>query len=198
MRQHHGPISICVPAAGITRDALAVKIDKDSGRAKIYPESDWDRLMEVDLKAPVYWALETTASVAEDRHARGLKRWIPDERVQGCIIFIGSVSSAGNKGQISYATAKAGLGGAQKTLAMEAIYHGVRCAVIHPGYTDTAMVRALGDEQIRDVILPNTQLKRLIHPEEIAHAICFMIRNSALSGQLWVDAGWQTQCSPGI
>ena len=39
-------------------------------------------------------------------------------------------------------------------------------------------------------ILPYTQLGRLIAPEEIADAICFMLANAAVSGQLWVDAGW--------
>ena len=72
----------------------------------------------------------------------------------------------------------------------EAIFYGVRCAIIHPGYTDTAMVRALGDDFVRDRILPQTQLKRLVQPEEIAHAISFMIRNSTVSGSLWADAGW--------
>jgi NAD(P)-dependent dehydrogenase (short-subunit alcohol dehydrogenase family) len=190
MQARYGTLSICIPAAGITRDRLAVKIDKATSQPDIYPEVDWDRVMEVDLKAPVYWALQTIAAVAEDRQTRGLKQWNPQEPVQGCIIFIGSVSSSGNQGQISYATAKAGLEGAQATLAMEAIYHGVRCAIIHPGYTDTAMVRALGEKIIEERILPRTQLRRLIQPEEIAHAICFLIRNSSVSGQLWADAGW--------
>jgi NAD(P)-dependent dehydrogenase (short-subunit alcohol dehydrogenase family) len=72
----------------------------------------------------------------------------------------------------------------------EAIYHGVRCGVIHPGFTDTPMVRALGEEYIATKILPYTQLRRLIRPQEIADAICFMIANSAVSGELWADAGW--------
>jgi NAD(P)-dependent dehydrogenase (short-subunit alcohol dehydrogenase family) len=70
--------------------------------------------------------------MAEDRHRRGLGRWEPKETTQGSIVLIGSVSSMGNKGQISYATAKAGLQGAQATLAKEAIFHGVRCNIIHP------------------------------------------------------------------
>jgi NAD(P)-dependent dehydrogenase (short-subunit alcohol dehydrogenase family) len=53
------------------------------------------------------------------------------------------------------------------------MYYGVRCSVIHPGFTDTPMVRALGEEYIRTKVLPQTQLKRLIKPEEIADAICF-------------------------
>ena len=132
--------------------------------------------------------------IAEDRHARGLGRWEPEEHVQGTVIFIGSVSSQGNKGQIAYAATKAGLDGVAATLTKEAIFHGVRCGVIHPGYTDTPMVRAMGEDLIRQKILPQTQLRRLIRTEEIADAICFMINNSAVSGQLWADAGWH--CSP--
>lgn len=190
MKERFGAVSICVPAAGITRDRLAAKVDRETGKARIYSEDDFDRVIEVDLKAPIYWAIETIASIAESRHEAGLGRWEPAERVQGCIVFIGSVSSSGNRGQISYATAKAGLEGAQATLSLEAMFHGVRCGIIHPGYTDTAMVRALGDDFVEANILPQTQLRRLVLPDEIAHAICFMIRNSATSGRLWVDAGW--------
>lgn len=182
--------SICVPAAGITRDAIAVKIDKETGKAQIYPVEHFRLVLEVNLIAPVYWALEMVARIAEDRKKRGLGRWEPEEHIQGTVIFIGSVSSQGNKGQISYAATKAGLQGAAATLMAEAIFHGVRCGVIHPGFTDTPMVRAMGEELIQKHVLPFTQLRRLIRPEEIANAICFMISNSAVSGELWADAGW--------
>src|SRR6516165_8007776 len=120
------------------------------------------------------------ARVAEERRRRGLGRWGPaEEKLWGTVVFIGSVSSQGNKGQIAYAASKAGLEGAAATLTKEAIYHGVRCYVIHPGFTDTPMVRALGEEFIEKNILPYTQLRRLIDPTEIADAIYFMICNSA-------------------
>ena len=183
-------VGICVPCAGITRDALAVKVDKATGKAAMYPEEKFREVVEVNLIAPVYWAMEMVARIAEWRAAEGLKRWQSDERVQGTVIFIGSVSSQGNKGQIAYASTKAGLEGAAATLTKEAIFHGVRCGVIHPGFTDTPMVRALGEEYIRENILQYTQLGRLIRPDEIAEAICFMISNSAVSGNLWADAGW--------
>ena len=154
------------------------------------PIEDFRRVLEINLVAPVYWALEMVGRIAEDRHARGLSEWQPEEDVQGTVIFIGSVSSRGNKGQIAYAATKAGLEGAAATLTLEAMYHGVRCGVIHPGFTDTPMVQALGDRFVQERILPHTQLKRLIRPEEIADAICFMIANSAVSGELWADAGW--------
>jgi 3-oxoacyl-[acyl-carrier protein] reductase len=190
MRDDYGPVNICVPAAGITRDALAVKLNKEKGQAHIYPVENFRHVIEVDLIAPVYWAMEMVAQLAEHRFARGMKQWTPDEGTQGVVVFIGSVSSQGNKGQIAYAAAKVGLEGAASTLTKEAMYYGVRCPVLHPGFTDTPMVRALGEDYIQKHVLPSTQIKRLIRPEEIADAIAFLIRNSAVSGQLWADAGW--------
>ena len=188
--ERHGAVSICVPAAGITRDALAVRLDKETGKAEPYSVTTFREVTEVNLIAPIYWAIEMVAKIAEDRFRRGLKQWQPEEQVQGAVMFIGSVSSQGNKGQISYAVTKAGLEGAAATLTKEAMYYGIRCGIIHPGFTDTPMLRKLGDDFINEYVLPYTQLRRLIKPEEIADAICFMIANSAISGQLWADAGW--------
>lgn len=188
--RQYGRVSLCVPAAGITRDDLAVRIDKATGKARIYPIDQFKLVVDVNLIAPVYWALEMIGRIAEDRAARGLKRWVPDEGMQGSVVFIGSVSSQGNRGQISYASTKAGLEGAAATIMKEAMFYGVRCSVIHPGFTDTPMVRVMGDDYVAKYILPFTQLGRLIQPAEIADAICFMLANSAVSGELWVDAGW--------
>jgi len=188
----YGPPGICVPAAGITRDQLAVKVDKQTGKAEMYPIELFRLVCEVNLIAPVYWGIEMVARIAEQRRSQGLGRWDPREDIQGTIIFIGSISSQGIPGQLAYGTTKAALEGVAATLSKESMYHGVRCAVIHPGFTDTPMVRALGKEFIEKNILPYTQLKRLIDPAEIADAIFFMICNSAVSGELWADAGWHS------
>jgi NAD(P)-dependent dehydrogenase (short-subunit alcohol dehydrogenase family) len=190
MQAKHGTPRICVPAAGITRDRLAVKLDKETGTADLYPLEQFQQVTQVNLIAPIYWALEMIGRIVQDRARDGLKRWDPAEGIQGTVVFIGSVSSQGNAGQISYAAAKAGLEGAAATLAKEAIYHGVRSTVIHPGFTDTPMVRALGGDYLEKHVLPYTQLRRLIRPEEIAAAIYFLITNPAVSGELWADAGW--------
>jgi NAD(P)-dependent dehydrogenase (short-subunit alcohol dehydrogenase family) len=190
MAERRGLVNLCVPAAGITRDNLAVKMDKQTGQVSVYPVETFRQVVEINLIAPVYWALEMVAGIAAHRARLGLKRWEPTEPLQGAIIFIGSVSSLGNKGQIAYAATKAGLEGAAATLMMEAVFHGIRCGVIHPGYTDTPMVRSLGEKYIQENIIPRTQLRRLIQPEEIADAICFMLSNAAVSGSLWADAGW--------
>jgi 3-oxoacyl-[acyl-carrier protein] reductase len=188
--EKYGVPNICVPAAGITRDALAVRINKETNEPEIYSLETFREVIEVDLIAPVYWGLEMIARIAKMRHERGLKRWQAEEGRQGVIVFIGSISSAGIKGQIAYSACKAGLQGAVNTLNKEASFFGVRCGVLHPGFTDTPMVRALGEEYIRTHILPETQLGRLIKPAEIADAICFMVSNPAVTGELWADAGW--------
>jgi 3-oxoacyl-[acyl-carrier protein] reductase len=59
------------------------------------------QVLEVNLIAPVYWALEMVAGIAESRAQEGLKRWEPAEPLQGMVVFIGSVSSLGSKGQIA-------------------------------------------------------------------------------------------------
>ena len=177
--------NLLIPAAGITRDALSVQIDKVTGKPQIYPEETFRLVLEVNLVAPVYWGLEMVAHIAADRFRRGIGKWQPSGHAQGTIVFIGSVSSQGNKGQLAYAATKSGLEGTARTMMKEAIFHGVRCCVIHPGFTDTPMVRALGEEYINTKILPFTQLRRLIRPEEIANAIVFMISDSAITGELW-------------
>ena len=188
--REYGAVHICVPCAGIFRDRYAVKIDRETGTPDIYPPEMFRQVLEVNLMHPIYWAMELVARMGESRHGKGLKSWHPDEGVQGTIIFIGSVASQGNKGQISYASTKAGLEGAASTLMKESMFHGVRTAVIHPGFVDTPMLRAMPEGYLDKHVLPDTQLKRLIKTEEIADAICFMISNSAVSGELWADAGW--------
>ena len=87
---------ICVPAASITRDALAVRIDKQTGQVVIYPMEDFRKVVEINMIAPIYWAIELVAAVAKDRASRGLKRWQPEEGLQGAVVFLGSIASVGS------------------------------------------------------------------------------------------------------
>src|SRR5436190_5492091 len=79
METSYGTINICVPAAGITKDNLAVKLDKQANQISIYPVETFRQVVEVNLIAPVYWALEMVAGIAERRAQKGLKRWEPTE-----------------------------------------------------------------------------------------------------------------------
>ena len=190
LEQEVGLARICLPCAGITRDKLSVKVDRESGKAKIYSIEAFREVLEVNLLAPIYWTLEMNARILEDRKTRSLGRWSPEEGPQGVAVFFGSVSSLGNPGQVAYATSKAALEGAAATLRMEGARNGFRCVVLHPGYTDTGMVQAVGEKIISERILPSTQLGRLIQPQEIAEACCFLVSNAAVTGSLWADAGW--------
>jgi NAD(P)-dependent dehydrogenase (short-subunit alcohol dehydrogenase family) len=114
MTSRHTRVNVCVPAAGITRDSLSVKIDKQTQQVSIYPIENFREVMEINLIAPIYWALEMVAGIAQERAQKGLKRWEPIEPLHGAVVFIGSVSSLGNKGQIAYASTKAGLEGQRR------------------------------------------------------------------------------------
>ena len=128
--------------------------------------------------------------IAEDRET-DLKRWEPEEAVQGAIVFIGSVSSRGNKGQV-LRHREGRLGGHRGDADEGSDVLRRACGIIHPGFTDTPIPRSLGEEFLQKHVLPFTQLRRLIR-REIADAICFMISNSAVSGELWADAGWRSR-----
>ncbi len=150
---------------------------------------DFRLTIETKLVAPVCWAMETIARIAEERHRKGLGQWLADEGIRGTIVFINSPPLRGYVSEASYASIKAGFQDAQATLEREAIFHGVRCAILHPGFADTPDVRSLGQEYIEKNILPYTQLKRLIDPVEVADAVYFLVCNSTVSGELWADAG---------
>lgn len=177
--------TICVPAAGITRDSLAVKFNKETGKAAIYPKEQFQQVIDVNLLAPTYWGMELVARIAE---AQG--KWVPGSELRGTVVFLGSVSSQGNRGQVAYAASKKALEAVAATLSQEAMFYGVKFSVVHPGFTATPMVQKMPKEIIEKSVLPNTQLKRLLKPEEIADTVCFMISNSGVTREIWVDAGW--------
>jgi len=168
---------------GLDRLVLATITDKDpQNRAPAFLHeqlSRWEIGVLIVYTVAADWATRTfllrvPALIAE--------RLLADQSALASAECAGDPADTG-----AYATM---LASAAATLTKEAIFHGVRCCVIHPGFTDTPMVRALGQEFIAKNILPYTQLHRLIRPDEIADAICFLIANSAVSGELWADAGW--------
>ena len=184
---HGGPVRLCVPAAGILRDGLAVKLPKEGGAAELYAPDQFERVQAVNLVHPIYWTMQMIARIAEARREAGLGKWQAGEDIQGCSILIGSVSSRGNFGQIAYATAKSGLNGACKTLNVEGMRHGVQTKIIHPGMVDTPMLASMPQDVVDKQIKPAIPLGRLVDPAEIARAARVLIENPAISGQLWVD-----------
>jgi 3-oxoacyl-[acyl-carrier protein] reductase len=83
------------------------------------------------------------------------------------------VAASGNPGQINYAASKAGVAGMSRSLAQEVGSRNITVNCIAPGFIDTAMTRALSDEQ-RNALIGKIPLGRLGQPEDIANAVAFL------------------------
>jgi NAD(P)-dependent dehydrogenase (short-subunit alcohol dehydrogenase family) len=184
-----GMVQICVPAAGILRDAMSVKVNKENGKAELYDEHLFRQVLEVNLMHPIYWSMQLMAGIAEFRASNGFGKWSSEEEIQGAAVLIGSVSCRGNRGQVSYSSAKAGLNAAAKTLNIEGAYHGMQAKIVHPGFVETPMVEQLPDGMFEQHLKQLVPIDRMIKPEEIASTIAAMIENPIISGPVWADGG---------
>ncbi len=183
------PVRICVPAAGILRDAMAVKLNRETGKAELYDADLFRQVLEVNLLHPAYWTMQMIARIAEHRAGANLGKWSSEEDLQGCAVMIGSVSSRGNRGQVSYSSAKSGLNAAAKTLNVEGSFFGIQTKIIHPGFVQTPMVDQLPDGMFEDHLRKLVPIDRMIQPEEIANTVAAMIENPIISGPVWADGG---------
>jgi 3-oxoacyl-[acyl-carrier protein] reductase len=123
-------------------------------------EEDWDTVIDTDLKSVYRVTKACLRPMTKARHGR--------------IINIGSVvGAAGNPGQTNYCSAKAGLTGFSKSLAMEVASRGVTVNVVAPGFIDTDMTRDLPEEN-RASMLAQVPLGRLGEGDDIANAVLFL------------------------
>jgi 3-oxoacyl-[acyl-carrier protein] reductase len=109
------------------------------------------------------------------------KRW-------GRIITLSSVSGIlGNRGQVNYAAAKAGLIGATKSLAVELAKRHITVNAVAPGLIDTDMIKAAPVDEI----LKHVPMRRLGRPEEVADLVCFLASDKAsyITGQVVCISG---------
>jgi 3-oxoacyl-[acyl-carrier protein] reductase len=168
-----GPPVVLVNKAGVTRDNLLFKMT----------DEDWDVVMHVHLRG----SFLMTRAVQKHMVEAG---W-------GRIVNLSSTSALGNRGQANYATAKAGLQGFTKTLAVELGRFGVTANAIAPGFIVTDMTRAtaarLGQDwnsyvEARAAAIP---VARAGQPEDIAHTVSFLVSEGAgfVSGQVIYVAG---------
>ncbi|MFH1329664.1 MAG: 3-oxoacyl-[acyl-carrier-protein] reductase [Actinomycetota bacterium] len=167
VEQSLGPVEVLVNNAGITRDGLLVRLGAD----------DWDAVLAGDLRSAF---LCTRAAM------RGMlrARW-------GRIVSIGSVAGlVGNPGQANYAAAKAGLIGFTKAVAREVGSRGITANVVAPGFIDTDMTAALGEET-REAARRAIALGRFGTPQEVAAAVGYLASGPAayITGQVIVVDG---------
>jgi 3-oxoacyl-[acyl-carrier protein] reductase len=169
-----GWLDILVNNAGVTRDNLLFKMTDD----------DWDTVIGTHLKGSFNCAKVAQRYMVE-------RRW-------GKIVNLSSTSALGNRGQTNYATAKAGLQGMTRTLAIELGPFNVNVNAVAPGFIETAMTRAVAErlgveyeawKQERSQLIP---LRRAGLPEDVANVIAFLCGDDAayVSGQvIYIDGG---------
>ncbi|CAN5752313.1 3-oxoacyl-[acyl-carrier-protein] reductase [soil metagenome] len=163
-----GGIDVLVNNAGITRDALALRMKHD----------DWQGVLDTNLSSAFHLSKGAL---------RGMLRtgW-------GRIVNVSSVVGImGNVGQANYVAAKAGLIGLTKALAREYGAKGVTVNAVAPGFIDSDMTAGL-PEALRTAYLAQIPLARFGEPAEVAKAIAFLASDDAayVTGQtLVVDGG---------
>jgi 3-oxoacyl-[acyl-carrier protein] reductase len=168
-----GSIDILVNNAGVTRDNLLYKMS----------ESDWDLVVDVHLKGAFYCSQIAQQYMVNQKYGR--------------MINISSTSALGNRGQANYSTAKAGLQGFTKTLAIELGKYGITVNAIAPGFIETDMTRATAERlglDFSDFVknrVAQIPVGRSGKPEDIANAALFFALESSsfISGQVLYVAG---------
>lgn len=188
--ERHGLPRILVPAAGITRDGLTARYDKKSKTLKAYNMADLDLVVRVNLIAPIMWAMKLLKLIVAD--AADNPQTTPEWTWRASNVFIGSISSKGNKGQVSYAATKGGLESASNALNMDGLEHGFVSNIVHPGFTDTQMTADIRTDIMERVILPSIPIRRQLDPREIAEVVCFLINHPYIGQAIWTDGFFTT------
>jgi acetoacetyl-CoA reductase len=167
--QEHGRIDYLINNAGITRDHTIRKMTID----------EWQAVLQVNLSGPFFMIKAAIETMVEQGFGR--------------IVNISSVvGQSGNFGQANYASAKAGLIGLTKTVALEVAKRGVTVNAIAPGFIETEMTKAMPAEAIQSAI-EQTPKRRLGQPDEVAHVVRFLVDEKAgyITGSVYnVNGGW--------
>src|SRR5487761_1760830 len=150
--ERFGQVDILVSNAGVTRDNLLHKMTVE----------EWDSVLHVHTRGAFLCARAVARNMVS--------------RKRGKLVFLSSTSALGNRGQANYATAKAGLQGLTRTLALELGPFQINVNAVAPGFVDTAMTRAVAErlhlplEDFWREAASRIPLGRLGRPEDIASA----------------------------
>jgi len=172
-----GGLNVLVNNAGIFRDGLLVKKDRETGAIKKMSLKNWNLVLDVDLTGPFLCTREFAVNCIET----GTK--------DAVAVNISSISRHGNPGQSNYSAAKAGLIADTKLWAVELAKYGIRTGAIAPGFIDTPILQGMRPE-VLDKMLSGVPLRRAGQPDEIFAALRFIIECGYFTGRcVDVDGG---------
>lgn len=170
-----GRLDVMINNAGITKDALLVKVQDGKVVGKMSMDQ-WRAVLDVNLTGVFLGAREAAQRMIE--LGRG-----------GVIISTSSISRAGNMGQSNYSATKAGVVAMTVVWAKELARHGIRTGAIAPGFTRTEILDTMKPEMIERAVNA-VPLRRMAEPAEMAHAALFIAENDYFSGRVVeVDGG---------
>ena len=172
-----GGINGLINNAGIFRDGLLIKLDRESGEVRKMSLKKWQKVIDVDLTGPFLMTREVAAQMVEK------------EIRPGVIINISSVSRRGNMGQSNYSAAKAGVVADTRLWAHELARHGIRVGAIAPGFVRTPILEGMRHEML-DKMTSGVPLRRLGEPWEIHAGVRFIVECDYFTAKcLDVDGG---------
>jgi 3-oxoacyl-[acyl-carrier protein] reductase len=157
-----GGLNALVNNAGIIRDGLLVKKDKETGEVKKLTKEQWDAVIGVNLTGAALLARDTVA------------RMVSTGTRPGVVVNISSVARHGSRGQSNYSAAKAGLAAMTRTWALEWAPYGIRCGAIAPGMVETPMTRGM-NQKARDALVAAVPVGRIGEPEDLWLAVKFVL-----------------------
>ena len=176
-KQFNG-LNALVNNAGIFRDSLLVKKDRQSGEIKTMSLSQWQTVLDVDLTGPFLCTRELSAKLVEAGASE-----------PAVIVHISSVSRAGNMGQGNYSAAKAALVADTVTWAKELARYKIRVASIAPGFVETPILQGMRPEMV-DKMVNQVPMRRLGQPNEIYAGLRFIVECDYFTGRcLDIDGG---------
>ena len=162
--------------AGIIRDGLLIKKDKQTGAIKKLSLSKWQQVIDVNLTG-VFLGTREFAAYAVENGRRGV------------IVSISSISRHGNMGQSNYSAAKAGIVAMTKLWGGELARYGIRTGAIAPGFTRTPILDGMPPEMLEKLVRP-VPVRRVGEPEEQYLGVKFIIENEYFTGRvLDIDGG---------
>ena len=157
-----GGVNALVNNAGILRDGLLVKQDRETKAIKKLSIEDWNAVIGVNLTGATLMVRELAAQMA----SAGAR--------PGVIVNISSISRHGNRGQSNYVAAKAALAANTVTWAREFAPFGIRVCAIAPGMIETPMTKGM-NQKARDSVVAQIPVGRIGVPEDIWTAVKFAI-----------------------